>query len=254
MGVVGLGVPVVRRYDLLARMVASAEAGTRPPDKYLIVDNGGKLQWGEILGNPTRTVRAIIERPGRNVGVAGAWNLIVAYALGLDGAVGGEFRGYDTTLVIANDDIVLGRETLAELLATHRPGQVTHAPVGDSPFSLFAMDRAVALRVGWFDENFFPAYCEDSDFLWRASLADVPIRQLPMQIEHAHGGSLSCLSPDQQRRFHERLEVVREYYRRKWGGPVGDERFDKPFDGHPPDGWDLRPVTVGGAWPTEPWL
>ena len=74
-----LGVPTLNRYDLLGRLIASAEAGNCKPSAYFIVDNGGHFH-GEASKMPG--VAAAIERgapievlaPDKNLGVAASWN------------------------------------------------------------------------------------------------------------------------------------------------------------------------------------
>ena len=73
-----LGVPVLSRYDLLERLLASAEAGTVKPDRYLIVDNGRQLDVRSpgISRAVERGATVSVLSPGRNLGVAASWNAI----------------------------------------------------------------------------------------------------------------------------------------------------------------------------------
>ena len=49
---ISLCVPVLNRYDLLVKLLESAEAGDIKPDKYYIVDNGKKLKRDSIIYIP----------------------------------------------------------------------------------------------------------------------------------------------------------------------------------------------------------
>ena len=46
--------------------------------------------------------------------------------------------------------------------------------LGDG-FNLFSVPRATAEKVGYFDENFYPAYFEDNDYVYRCRLAGARI-------------------------------------------------------------------------------
>lgn len=244
MGLVVLGVPVVRRYDLLPLLLESAGAGSRKPDQCIVVDNGGRLDPASVPAD------AIVDTPGRNVGVAGAWNTIAERSLLYPG---NDLIAERTTLIIANDDVVLGKDAIADLVAAHQPGALTLS--AGAGMSLFAMDRATVQHVGWFDENFFPAYCEDYDYWYRCTLSGIRITHVQVALEHRQSSSLECLDAAQQVRFHTRVKENHRYYRRKWGGPPGKELFQTPFgEGRRPEGWRLRAVTYGDAWPSEPWL
>jgi GT2 family glycosyltransferase len=218
-----LGVPVIRRYDLLARLLRTASVGMLKPDWYCIVDNGGKLEEsGIVIPKP-----ALIIKPKQNIGCSGAWNAIVE-------------RFPDELVVIANDDIALGSDSLAKM----RRSIDEAAFVLGTGFSLFMQRPSVRQDVGWYDENFFPAYFEDNDYMRRLALAHVATLHIDAEATHDGSASLHVLPAAEQRAFGGHFEGLRRYYVRKWGGQPNSERFDKPFNGSPPAGWHERPVTA----------
>src|SRR6185369_8048943 len=97
--VMKLGIPTLSRYDLLTKLLVSAECGTLKPDEYIIVDNGGQFV---VPGGLRHKLRMI--RPRTNLGVAASWNLLLDIAL-----------AEQQPIVISNDDIELWPETLAEM-------------------------------------------------------------------------------------------------------------------------------------------
>jgi hypothetical protein len=94
----------------------------------------------------------------------------------------------------------------------------------------FAIGRGAIEKVGYFDENFWPAYLEDFDYHYRLGLAGIPLlcdeRTL---LEHQRSATvrrdrlLGLLHP-------ERLSRNQRYYRRKWGGAPDQEQYLNPFN------------------------
>lgn len=206
-----LGVPTLCRYDLLQRLLDGAERGTVKPSGYVIVDNGGEGR--KRLRLPLNT--ELIE-PGRNIGVAASWNLLLE-------AAGNE------PIVISNDDVALATKDFATLAAAS-----LNAPlVTGLDWALFAQSRECTDRIGWYDEGFRPAYYEDQDYSYRLRLAGMPRRKVPVGATHVCSATIAVARNISS-------EVSALYYRAKWGGMPGEERFTEPFGGSPPAGWSLR--------------
>ncbi len=208
-----LGVPTLCRYDLLEQLIDSAERGSLKPRGYVIVDNGGKCP----LEGPNITCIA----PGRNVGVAAAWNLLLDHA--------GE-----EALVISNDDIVFGPRTFEELVT----GVARHPFVSGLGFALFAQSPECVKRVGFYDENFWPAYYEDDDYAHRLRRAGIePLSVLSEPVQHLGWATTRALG-DRASYIHEQREVNARYFEAKWGS--SGAHYAEPFDGKPPQGWAER--------------
>lgn len=226
-----LGVPTLCRYDLLGQLVQSVKKSTIKPSTILVVDNGCRIQNESIKGIE------VID-PGRNVGVAGAWNYLAEEALQR-----GEY------LVLSNDDIELGPESIERLLNSK-------ADVAGRGFALTLIKPDVFQAVGAFDENFWPAYFEDNDYLHRIAVADLSFENFKAEdLGCVHHGSktLQSFSNEGQLLFAQQFRELEWYYRKKWGGVVGEERFPYPFNGMIPASWSLRPITEGGLTYPEPW-
>ena len=96
--------------------------------------------------------------------------------------------------------------------------------------SAFALNRACLESVGYFDENFHPAYFEDNDYHWRCRQKKVEVR--PLVTASTHVGSATIFgNPEYRARNKDTFEENKDYYRAKWGGTPGEERWSAPFMG-----------------------
>jgi GT2 family glycosyltransferase len=97
-------------------------------------------------------------------------------------------------------------------------------------------------RLGCFDENFYPAYCEDQDYARRAALAGLEEGNCG-DTEVFHAGSTAILTDYALRKQNEVSQSLNQaYYRRKWGGDPGTERYSSPF-GRPEFDCRIAPET-----------
>jgi glycosyltransferase involved in cell wall biosynthesis len=213
-----LGVPVLSRYDLLERLLASAEAGTSKPDRYLIVDNGGKFDAGSaaVTRAIARGATVSVLSPGKNLGVAASWNAILTAA-------------HPATAIVSNDDITLGPETLARLAASDADFTIAEGPPHANGWCLFAQTARCTERVGLYDTLFYPAYYEDTDYHRRLTLAGIEPLRLP--TDHAHEGWATIKLEGYDGPTYQGQKKNLDYYVEKWGGPPGNERFTRPFNG-----------------------
>jgi len=218
-----LGVPTLCRYDLLDVMLRSAATGAVAPTRYIIVDNGGG--YGRARAEQSIGMPACIElvEPGRNWGVARSWNHMLE-------------RAAQQPVVIANDDVVFGRDTFAEMASAAADALF----VSGDGWCLFAQHPECTRRVGWYDEHFWPAYYEDTDYHMRLHLAGiVPVRPLSQPVQHTGWSTTRGLGNPPW--LAEHLERNRQYFVRKWGADsVAAATFQEPFNGQRPHGWHER--------------
>jgi len=220
-----LGIPTLICYDRLLLAIESAECGTEKPSEYVIIDNGGTL-LDTVRGLLPTNTRVI--RPGTNIGVAASWNLL------LDAAG-------DEPIVIMNDDVELGRNTFEKVAAHVRQ----HPIVSNGGFALFAQSPECTRRVGYYDENFWPAYYEDTDYQVRLARAGVSL-SWPEGVDPIHhAGCWTTVhrlgNPEWMK---DGIAASMSYFLRKWRhfphGTSPIPMYEKPFDGKPPEGWRLR--------------
>ncbi len=163
-----LGVPILNRPDLLERLIESIDA---PVDTLAIVDNsvGSGLADSDALSRllrqlerePPGAIQQVkVSRPFNNQGVAASWNAILssfphaAYAL------------------LVNNDVVFPPGALGQVIERINPARPQFLPMLPAPqeFSAFALTPGVWDRVGLFDASFYPAYCEDLEYIERLRL------------------------------------------------------------------------------------
>jgi hypothetical protein len=173
---------------------------------------------------------------GTNRGVARSWN---------EGLRASFEDGNDVTLLV-NDDLFFyegGFDTFADFVLSESRrvpefGTIsafgldtgTAEGVGAGRFyqrphwqgaACMAIGRTAIERVGYFDQNFWPAYFEDADYFRRLELSGIPqLWDDRVLVEHNRSQTvradflLKCL-------HNERVQRNERYYIRKWGGLRG---------------------------------
>ena len=225
---VGIVIPTLVRSDKLRDCLRSIERFAK--DACVVVYNnwnhsgvGKVLQSYETVAKLTqpfedRTGVWVYHRP-ENVGVAGAWNrgLKRLFDWGCDWAI------------VMNDDAELTERTVEDLERAIQGG--FGLAWSSEAFACFAIHRRVIDAIGWFDENLWPAYHEDEDFLHRMRLGGVTYgRAQGAEVRHARS---STLEYSDILRFQHQLKLDQKsliYYGRKWGGPPNYEKFTSPFN------------------------
>jgi GT2 family glycosyltransferase len=169
-----LTVPVLNRYDLLARMVASIDF---PVKHLLIIDNGASSVVNDIEIDVPDVVEHTTYLPmPANLGVAASWNL------------GIKSFPYDDRWFFASNDVEFEPGAL-ETLCEARTDEITLSEY--FPFwQAFCVGYEAVRRLGLFDEAFFPAYFEDNDFNTRANHHGVTIRKLPVEMLHENSATM----------------------------------------------------------------
>lgn len=203
-----LGVLVLNRADLLMRLVESID---HPVDKLCIVQNSGDQDVVEAIGDLTTNRRkwinsVYVERPFRNVGVAPAWNSIIK-----------AFPECPYWLISNNDTLFLP----GDLMKIHAAWQARQDAVITAPngaFSCFAIGPKVIDRVGLFDENIWPIYSEDLDYIIRMRRSGVDLIPLNSDIGEANNGSWTIRSSGAYRAANGETQRRNEQYvLSKWG-------------------------------------
>ncbi|EDY38979.1 hypothetical protein CPCC7001_1858 [Cyanobium sp. PCC 7001] len=182
-----LGVPILNRPDLLERLLASLD---HPVSTLAIVDNSAtaagpgavsaRLEAIRERGHPlVKQIR--IARPFANLGVAASWNLILT-----------SFPEAATAL-LANNDVQFAPGVLGAALERIDPGRAQFLPLLPAPhaFTAFLLTPLCWDRLGLFDANFHPAYCEDLDYRDRLQ-ASAGVEQLDGAFAHA---AMAALNP-----------------------------------------------------------
>jgi hypothetical protein len=159
---------------------------------------------------------------GRNVGVARSWNwgrqLVIDNKLDMLWLCSTSMRFQD------------GGRSLVEQMHKHDGYGLNVLQAG---WHLVGLCRPTLEIVGSFDEHFYPAYFEDTDYLYRMGLAGLPSprengRSWPFidVAVNSVGDAVSLRNG----RVSVDFQWLQDYYVRKWGGIQGEELYDSPFD------------------------
>lgn len=209
-----LGIPVISRPDLLRECVASIN---HPVERLVVIDNSRDGGIADGLEVPACVGELVVTHPPDNLGYSGSLNLLIkthasapwwAYA-NVDAA----FAGDDMARVASHMDAHADAPYLCQI----------------RDFRLFGLNQAMVQRVGFWDENFWPMYCEDSDYQYRISLCPDATREWLMG-DTGHFGSATIADPGYQRENGRTYPTQRDYYRRKWGGDIAREVYTTPFN------------------------
>lgn len=212
---VTLATPTLRRYDLLEKMLASAEAGTLRPDTYAVVDNGGGLVTSGAHLPPNTVVHSF----NRNVGVAASWNFLIR-----------TYGSDDDLVIVSNDDVAFHASAIEALMraAENHPDVDFFSPshARGAMFCVFLVRRRVLDKIGPFDEGFWPAYFEDNDFHRRMRFGGVREMLVDGAVyEHVGSATLKSASGSEQAEHSENFRRNLQRYIRKWGGSPGHEIY-----------------------------
>lgn len=187
-----------------------------------------------VCSKPPAHVRVSVDDVDGNLGVAGSWNRIIDHW-------GGD-------CVVANSDIVFTPGILTRALQAIVANPEVVLQHLHAAACFYASPRFTS-TLGWFDENIYPAYCEDQEMALRSRSLGVRRCNVPKlgKATILHGGSATVRNADrQQRAFLSRATGFnRQYLGRRWGAlpsrMLKGRRFPSPFDDptrHPAD-WTL---------------
>jgi GT2 family glycosyltransferase len=227
-----IAVPIYNRPDLLKRLVDSIDY---PVAELLIINNGIGEYYIDKLQVQTGLLSEINNEG--NTGCAGAWNQAINHAF--------NERKYPYVLIFGND-----------IQFTHGDLQKMHEAVtpetdfvsGNWAFSSWGLTRKGFDKLGWVDENYYPAYLEDGDYWRRVGLSNATISSADTHMIHGEAPNWGSSTIFSDRAF---AKVVSEghgrnwqYHIKKWGGRQlgATEKFTTPFNrGGSLSDWQLSP-------------
>ena len=227
-----LGTAVVNEPYWLYRMFMSIDY---PVDNFVVFNNNGRGQITEqvdaLKSVPHRYVKNVhVCHLPANVGCSGAWNLIIKC-----------FMRAPHWLIV-NHDVMFAPGFLEKLAkeAEDEDVGVVHGDGGG--WDIFLLKDWMVQKYGLFDENLYPAYCEDMDYGMRFVHDDVK-RVLSVGLPYYHGtkagsyedGSQTWRSePEIAESIHIAHELNKTYLHAKWNeawqGHVDGETYKHPFD------------------------
>lgn len=170
-------VPVLTNYQLLYRMLKSIDY---PIENIVIINNGdGIINLPDMSGNVH-----LIDLP-HNIGVAASWNL------------GIKVTPLSRNWLIVNFDVVFPEGSLGKL-ATHAKDNKFVFAKCEPVWSCFIVGWQVIERIGFFDENCHPAYCEDNIATFRATAKNIEMEKTHIPVRHDNSSSIADVRYAQQ--------------------------------------------------------
>lgn len=218
-----IGTAVVNSSYWVTRLIMSIDY---PVENFVIINNNGKNELNEQLDNICKLNHKFIDKikvchMPANIGVGGAWNLIIKCYMNCP------------YWIICNDDVAFGTGFLKEMAETTENNPdvgMIHGYKGDfdiGSWDLFLIRDHTIQNYGLFDENLYPAYAEDSDYLMR--IIHKPIKRiLELQSNYYHGfgnkneyykegSQISKTDSDLREKLNFSNSVNIDYLHKKWG-------------------------------------
>lgn len=214
-----IGTAIVNGVNWLQRLIKSVDY---PVDKFIIFNNNGKKEFDkhlDILANQDHPYikEILVCHLPSNIGCPAAWNLIIKSNINAP------------YWIITNHDVAFTPGFLQEMVekASDQNTGVVHSGInseGLGKWDLFLIKDWMIDKYGLFDENFYPAYGEDYDYLSRYMYDNIQIDSVSKP--YLHGDSEYSFSGSQTWRtdpsLKDKIDNARilnetEYLDNKWG-------------------------------------
>ena len=166
-----IGTAIVNEVKWLKRQLDSVDF---PVENYIIIDNSGDVLNEELNNLISNTTNEFIKNlkvyhMPYNIGCGAAWNMII-----------NSFMKSQYWIIVSHD-CSFGGGILEEMYDKAQDNEVgmVHGNGGEfgfGSFDLFLIKSWVVQSHGYFDENLYPAYGEDSDYIMR--LVNKPIKKV----------------------------------------------------------------------------
>ena len=212
-----IGIPILNRADLLDTCLSKIDV---PADVLIVNNNSVDPQFHkDMAGLAEKYPFLDVRQQERNIGVAASWNFIIKMGMGW---------GHEIIFIGSMDTFLRPgalRAALDALLKEPSAG-VWHI----NCWNFFVVTLETVKRVGWFDENFYPAYEEDVDYSYRCSLAGVPRMNVEGPgADHVGSATLGSNPEYAAKSQHTHFQWNRTHYMMKWGGYIDGEVHKSPY-------------------------
>ncbi len=211
---IAIGIPTLNRADLLEESLMDISKNLSDINNIYIIDNGNQdIKVPENLKEKT-----IVEKPGKNLGVAASWNKLMKMAFG----------GGANYILILNDDVVFGknRKVIEDAIINSKYNYL----ITPGTWSSVLISSETPQVFSWFDENFYPAYFEDNDYIRR--LTRFPDKFIPVTRDETLSPHIIRTSSTikKDKNINNRFSSNKEYYVKKWGGLPHKEKYKYAFN------------------------
>jgi hypothetical protein len=170
---------------------------------------------------------ATIIYPDQNIGVARSWNEGIKQ--------GKEYNFFVSSSVKFNQGFNQVIDIVEKMIEEKAPG-IEYGFFTQLGWHMNCLTQKTIDIVGYFDENFYPAYEEDVDMCRRIYLAGIHANQKGETL----GGVVPCAVIDAQpfeiattlkrAGLQVNFAALRQYYIKKWGGDHEQETYTIPFN------------------------
>ena len=158
-----------------------------------------------------------------NLGCSRTWNEAIELVY--------RYNSEYETLIIINDDIFFKNNSFIKFVKYALDNQNIPVIVGPNHshngFSAFAYNKIAYDLFGFFDENIYPAYFEDTDFANRVVLSGYKIPVFEMELTHLKHEGLNNNISDIFNIVY--LPKIRYYYNLKWNNPDITSGFNPQY-------------------------
>lgn len=164
--------------------------------------------------------------PPGNIGVGRAWNLAM-YEVRRN-----KLYYEKTHIFFLTSSAILFRKSASTFIEKAKTYANGFGLLTEQAWHLIGFTPKTIDQVGEFDTNFYPAYLEDADYLYRLGLANIHSNVKEIHLPKcdsetlSQGDALAIKKNKAQVNF----EGLTEYYIRKWGGVPGHEKFLLPYN------------------------
>ncbi|HEY7823363.1 MAG TPA: hypothetical protein VIG24_11035 [Acidimicrobiia bacterium] len=165
-----LVVPTLTRHDLLERMLRSVDEAVQ---RLVVIDNSGR---GLDLPDGPWDEADVLRMPA-NLGVAASWNLAI------------RMGHRNPWVMICSDDVTWPEGAMRRLAEDSAEDRLTLSETWPH-WCAFTIGMGVVSRVGLFDEGYFPAYFEDTEYERRLEGAGIS-PTLSAAVGHQNASTLN---------------------------------------------------------------
>lgn len=224
-----MGIPIVNGLHWLKRLIESIDY---PIDEVCIINNNGRGELDYELFRLTQVKHDFIGKitictlPS-NIGCSGAWNLIIKSYI---------MKPY---WVICNHDIAFTPGCLKEIVLKAENEDTGMVFGKNQEWSMFLIKDWVVQKCGLFDENLYPAYCEDADYSIRLKHLDIKTENISLLCLHGEDGYKNSGSQTWRvdRSLYLKIEnahdLNHDYMAKKWGDEWKEKEWDFTPYKHP---------------------
>jgi GT2 family glycosyltransferase len=226
----GFVIVVARNSLHLTKKAVASAAQQNIPCDILLIDNAssdGTAQW--VATKPITRIFMIKQAALAecwNVGLSAAWSIGRTHALVVNNDI--ELRADAYRLLLAHGGPFV---TCVSVDSADRMGVVNDreavdfAPRPHPDFSAFMIHREVTDKVGWFNEDYYPAYCEDAEYHVRMHRAGVEAVCVDVPFLHHGAATVKNSDPAEKIRIQRGADVNRERFRQIYGCLPGSSEY-----------------------------